>query len=75
MQNHLVRDAAGVEELLLELGRGAHHRGVAQVHRVAVETSGGAGGRGGSNRESLDGGFRKSSHRHSKHENLLSDLI
>jgi len=35
-QHHLVRDAAGAQELLLELGSGAHDGWVAQVHRVAV---------------------------------------
>lgn len=34
VQDHLVRDAAGAEELLLELGSCAHYRWVAQVHRV-----------------------------------------
>ena len=55
MQNHLVGDTAGVEELLLELGRGAHHRGVAQVHRVAVETSRGVGAGGVTGRVWMEG--------------------
>lgn len=32
-----MRDAAGVEKLLLELGSGAHYCRVAQIHWVAVE--------------------------------------
>ena len=33
-----MRDAAGAQELLLELGRGADDGRVAQIHRVAMET-------------------------------------
>lgn len=34
VQHHLMRDAAGAEKLLLELGSCAHYRRVAQIHRV-----------------------------------------
>lgn len=34
VQHHLVRDAAGAEKLLLELGSCAHYGRVAQIHGV-----------------------------------------
>lgn len=41
VQDHFVRDAAGVEKLLLELGGCAHDGRVAQIHGVTVHKGGG----------------------------------